>query len=152
MPTFHAWLNLGHSGHRACWQLRVVVGHAPEPRNRTLAHILQSQSLDILKKYTLEALELWYFFKMLRWTQDTLEAHRRGPTDSKGPRKTSQGHSHLSYLLDNAYSNAKFRPAFKTLSSVKLKQNASHILVYLSSSYIRKSRKKSVELILIYFI
>lgn len=40
---------------------------------------------------------------------------QRGPAHSWAA-KASQGH--LSHLMDNAYSKAKFRPGFKTFSSV----------------------------------
>ena len=77
-----------------------------------------------------------------------LEAHRRGPTRSWAARKTSQGHSHLSHLMDTAYSKAKFRPVIKTFSSVWLKYNSSHICnLKFSGGYIKKFL---IELIWIY--
>lgn len=56
----------------------------------------------------------------------------------------SQGYSHQSHIMDNAYSPAKFRPARETFSSVQLKYNASHIcnLNFLAATFSKVERNK----------
>lgn len=106
----------------------LVVG-APEPRTRSSSSHAAVRCWASGIKYTykvLRVIALFFFSVEMKM-------------GSAGSMQTSQGRSHLSHLLDNAYSNAKFRPAFKTFGSVSLKYNRSHICnLKLASSYLKK--------------